>query len=81
MNSTLVVPQLPRVSRKTAAVSNSAKRARKNQVALVSKVISKRRSFQKLEDVLEGLLAMLSVAYFIGAASFAGVLIIHAFSN
>jgi hypothetical protein len=81
MNSTLVVPQLPRLSRQTATVSHPAKRARKNEVAQVSKIASKRRSFQKLEEMLEGLLTMLSVAYFIGAASFAGILVIHAFSN
>jgi hypothetical protein len=81
MNAALVAPQLPRLSRKTAAVSNPAKRARKNELAQRSKIGSKRRSFQKLEDVLEALLTMLSVAYFIGAASFAGILLIHAFSN
>lgn len=80
MHSRSVVRRLPLASRKTGAVSNP-KRAREIRVTQALKATPKPRSFQKPEDVLEGLLAMLSVVYFIGAASFAGILIVHAFSN
>jgi hypothetical protein len=81
MNSIIVIPKrsetLVSGPQQTSAPAEAILRKR---VRLVAKVISKRWSSGKLDDLFQRLLAVLSVIYFIGAVGLAGVLLIEAFS-
>jgi hypothetical protein len=82
MNSTIVIPQLSGtlVSGEQEVISQPAKTIFEKRVRPVEKALSSWLPW-KLEDILEGLLAVLSVIYFIGAATFACILLFNAFNS
>jgi hypothetical protein len=81
MNSTFVIPPrsetLISVQRQ---VSDPAETILEKREGPVAKDVSNQWSPGKLENILERLLAVLSVIYFMGAAALAGVLLFKAFS-
>jgi hypothetical protein len=81
MNLIIVIPQRSEtLVSGQHEVSEPAATTLRKRSRLVAKDVSSQWSSGKLDDLLKGLLAVLSVVYFIGAAGLAGILLFKAFS-